>query len=74
MPLSCDCYPGCWGVHAEKWPRILLPSSIAREDFYRLVRKVVPYGSYVMVMNGSVHVESEDFRTIVELHLAEVLP
>lgn len=21
-PLSCDCAPGCWGVHAKNWPAI----------------------------------------------------
>ncbi len=69
MPLSCDCFPGCWGSHSEKWPTIAEPQDRTQGAFYRLVRDLVPYGSYVM-MTDVVRVETEDFRTLVELHLA----
>ncbi len=68
MPLSCDCYPGCWGVHSQDWPEIWEPRTMSQGEFYRLVHKLVPYGSYVM-MHGRVRVETADLHALVELHL-----
>lgn len=51
MPLSCDCYPGCWGDHSRDWP--LVPFNGApKSDTRVVVRAVVPRGSYVEVGEG----------------------
>jgi hypothetical protein len=60
MPLSCDCYPGCWGDHASNWlsveiPRRLIEQAKLVNPIYpehvaavRLCQEAgVPYGSYV---------------------------
>lgn len=43
MPLSCDCYPGCWGQHAVElgWLRVTDPRLM------RLLQRVLPRGTYV---------------------------
>lgn len=51
MPLSCDCYPGCWGDHSKGWP--LVPFKGApKSDTRVVVRSVIPHGSYVEVDDG----------------------
>ncbi len=51
MPLSCDCYPGCWGDHSKDWP--LIPfADHDKADVRAAVKGAVPYGSYVEVKEG----------------------
>jgi len=48
MPLSCDCYPGCWAEHSENWSCIQgTPEFIS--SFYEIARRVLPHGSYVLI-------------------------
>lgn len=64
MPLSCDCYPGCWGDHATSWLAVEIPKDrIARARLLnprypehvaavQLCEEAgVPYGSYVTTGN-----------------------
>ena len=61
MPLTCDCYDGCWGDHSANWMCVEVPRS--RIEAARLVNPRypesvaatalckeagVPYGSYVV--------------------------
>ncbi len=62
MPLSCDCYPGCWSAHSKNWPTMGIPRDLIekardRDPHYpehtvavRLCKKAgVPHGCYVTV-------------------------
>ena len=59
--LSCDCYPGCWGVHSTDWPYMELDDEDCAREAYRLVfqenelgvvREVAPArGTFVLVGN-----------------------
>ncbi len=44
MPLSCDCYGGCWGDHSKNWPDM----AYTEERAQYLVANNKLYGSYVM--------------------------
>jgi len=44
MPLSCDCYPGCWGEHSKHWPSVLLPEGMTQRQ---IGDAGIPYGSFV---------------------------
>lgn len=60
MPLSCDCYAGCWGDHSKGWPSVPQP-----RDPHKLARDAgVPYGSYV-IAEQSLRVETEAYREAV---------
>lgn len=48
MPLSCDCYAGCWGAHSENWPKLGKTDAEAA-SLYRLAHVVLPYGTYVFM-------------------------
>ena len=52
MPLSCDCYPGCWREHSEDWMLIEFTAGVDKSVTRKAVRLVVPYGSYVEVEEG----------------------
>ncbi len=47
MPLSCDCYGGCWGDHSKDWPSITDKDKSLR----KLAIQVLPYGTYVIMDN-----------------------
>ena len=47
MPLSCDCYDGCWGDHSKHWPSIRATNGISIDVLWAVSKRVVPYGSYV---------------------------
>lgn len=60
MPLSCDCYAGCWWEHSKEWPSVTIPEELIEAERGRSVHypdvaaraKLVnaaelPYGSYV---------------------------
>lgn len=55
MPLSCDCFPGCWGTHSKDWPSFELPQEDdeANEALKKLIRQIatneLPYGTFVAV-------------------------
>ena len=60
MPLSCDCYGGCWGDHSKGWPSVPQP-----RDPHAVARKAgVPHGSYVIVEQG-LRLETEAYRDAV---------
>ncbi len=53
MPLSCDCYPGCWCDHSKDWPFVPFDGTpLDARDTQVAVQAVVPYGSYVEVKDG----------------------
>lgn len=51
MPLSCDCYPGCWATHSVDWPAII--NGYLADELWKHAnaKRVIPYGSYVLT-NG----------------------
>lgn len=74
MPLSCDCYGGCWGEHSKGWPEVEVPVGLihdyktkhpyetyfAQGAAYEVISHAeIPYGSYVQ-MTGFVRLETED--------------
>jgi hypothetical protein len=73
MPLSCDCYGGCWGVHSKNWPHIkvtpedLTPFKDSHHpvmSFLHAVTKghtLIPYGSYV-ISDKEIRVETEEYK------------
>ncbi len=63
MPLTCDCFPGCWGAHSKDWPLVVNPF-LDREEVRKTVMAVVPYGSYVTVEEGT-KVENESYLSLV---------
>lgn len=46
MPLTCDCYGGCWGDHAKERGWKSVPYTLDRWTF---VINKFPYGSYVVM-------------------------
>ena len=54
MPLSCDCYPGCWAEHSKLWERIYEDPEVTRQECMRRI----PHGTYVK-MPDHVRVESD---------------
>lgn len=68
MPLSCDCFDGCWGQHSRHWPSIAIPEvliEIGRERGERYPHTLgnflifsakIPYGCYV-VDDGMIRVD-----------------
>lgn len=76
MPLSCDCYGGCWGTHSKRWPSIrptpedLKPFNHERHPImcflYAATRKhtLIPYGSYV-IADGEIRVETEEYKMLL---------
>lgn len=76
MPLSCDCYGGCWGDHSQQWPRVAgTPTPVEQTKhqtvsaeamaYYRLAQKVLPYGTYVF-MSDHLRVETNELmRTLL---------
>lgn len=44
MPLSCDCYGGCWGDHSKNWPDI----AYTEERLAYLNSQSKLHGSYVV--------------------------
>lgn len=56
MPLSCDCYPGCWAKHSESWDRL---KSFNLERLRRLAIKNLSHGSYV-VMEDYIRIETKE--------------
>ncbi len=82
MPLSCDCYGGCWGTHSEGWPSAPIPTEMleaASKAGSRypsstvanpILRKLdLPYGTYVVVTDA-IRVEREEYlpRVLDALH------
>lgn len=61
MPLTCDCYGGCWGAHAKdrNWTPIEWTAERERYTFNR-----IEYGTYV-IMNKRIYFESEDDAVLV---------
>lgn len=73
MPLSCDCYGGCWGTHSTDWPSVPIPqrmldkaaaagsqypSSTIANPILRQLN--LPYGTYVVVKDA-IRVEREEY-------------
>jgi hypothetical protein len=71
VPLSCDCYPGCWGDHSKDWPLVTLNpfTAEAASQLRGDVRHFVPYGSYVEVKEG-IRVEPAHFAEFNRLRQA----
>lgn len=59
MPLSCDCYGGCWAVHSKQWPVII--GSTAKSLWARAVKKL-PYGTYVLISDKELRIETEALK------------
>lgn len=68
MPLSCDCYGGCWGDHSAGWP-LIENRSMDPEELREIVRSVIPYGSYVMMPEG-MRVERPEYVQLVHDRLS----
>ena len=45
MPLSCDCFPGCWRGHSAHWP--IIEDRV--KEKYKCAFEALPYGTYVLV-------------------------
>ena len=64
MPLSCDCYGGCWSVHSRDWPSI--PCTEARSLY---CRDKLPYGTYVHTWTkrdaSIIRIETEELAMLV---------
>lgn len=68
MPLSCDCYGGCWGDHAKDWPTVEIPEDVS---YWELADKAgVPYGSYVKMGKTTMALENKAYVSAVQLVLA----
>ena len=75
MPLSCDCWPGCWGVHSRDWPCLLVDRDshlLARQ--YLLTKDI--YGSYVTMGEvegfSELRLETDELMEDLFLHLMQV--
>lgn len=55
MPLSCDCYPGCWGAHSATWPYLPDPHDQLRALVIK--GKLLPIGTFV-TNNGRLYLET----------------
>ncbi len=42
MPLSCDCFPGCWAKHSENWFKVGSADSV--ESLYYQAVRTLQYG------------------------------
>lgn len=69
MPLSCDCYPGCWGQHSLTWAKVVNSSEGQAQSMFRSCVKVLRYGTYVRF---GLEVRFENFSDIklVRKHMA----
>ena len=47
MPLSCDCYSGCWAEHSKTWKKVLHRSEAEAQAMFRGCVQVLRYGTYV---------------------------
>lgn len=77
MPLSCDCYGGCWAEHSKGWPRVTLPDPARLDALYRDCWETlkIPHGSYVLVASElELRLETEEYREMVERLLASTAP
>lgn len=68
MPLSCDCYGGCWAAHSESWIKIGVGDPERAQTYWKVAQKVLPHGSYVY-METELRVETQEgvdriFRTV----------
>lgn len=74
MPLSCDCYGGCWGDHSKDWPSATIPEELIEAErkrgvhypdvaaTTRLVNAAkIPYGSYVGIGEDVLRVENSAY-------------
>lgn len=79
MPLSCDCYGGCWGTHAveRNWPFVRVTEA-ELEPYHAEHRPImsylwdvakkhtlIPYGSYVVVSDDEIRVETEEYKALL---------
>lgn len=80
MPLSCDCYGGCWADHSVGWHEIPIPQALIDEgkevgssypQTYAVARmtagySLVTYGGYVLV-DKILRIESEsEYKAILK--------
>lgn len=68
MPLSCDCFPGCWGKHSEGWPQIEFATEEQATKARRWIianPKAIPYGSYVSMSDTVIRLEERAYVTAV---------
>lgn len=75
MPLSCDCFSGCWAFHSKEWPKLVFQDpEILKEAWRRCHQEEemgknmdrsdprrIPYGSYVSTP-GELRFETEELR------------
>lgn len=72
MPLSCDCYGGCWGDHSAKWPKVVVPKEIeviVHQACWSVLN--IPYGCYVLD-EGEVRTETEEQARLVNAYVASL--
>lgn len=72
MPLNCDCFPGCWGVHVKekRWPRITGYYGMNPDKIHSILCKTdtVPYGTFV-IFEGKIYFETRD---VMEIAIATI--
>jgi len=61
QPLSCDCYPGCWGDHSKDWPRINGELDEI-ESLFRFAHGILPPGTYVLYISCPIDREVNHLR------------
>lgn len=83
MPLSCDCFSGCWGVHSKNWPALHIPQHlIDKHAEHRYPDSVaageiihacaIPYGSCVNV-SGELRLETQELFQTVKTYLESLM-
>lgn len=70
MPLSCDCYGGCWGDHSKDWPSVVIPPGMETAAAMQLTHSIVPYGSYVL-MGTTVRTETGEYHERLRMAFAK---
>lgn len=79
-PLDCDCYGGCWGVHAvdRVWPRFIFDTDKQAETAYRLIfqettpgvvrrKPIVGRGGFVLMHNTLLVHSTDAFDRVSDL-------
>jgi NTP pyrophosphatase (non-canonical NTP hydrolase) len=68
VPLSCDCYPGCWGNHSTGWPSVFIEDSKKLDAAYWACWKQlnIPHGSYVRMSTWELRLQTEEYKKRVE--------
>jgi hypothetical protein len=67
MPLSCDCYGGCWGDHSEGWPAITGRDREILNQAYRACWEQFGFSRGTFVLVGTeLRLETENQKALIE--------